>query len=112
MAASLRSSLIAVLAALAAGGTAVHAQDASEMRRLDELDRRCEAARAKVLAPERARLVERCAAEKKRTRPECEAEFAEYGNTQGRMQGGAQAGLHYDLPECKAAFEARQKYRQ
>jgi hypothetical protein len=100
--------LAATLVALA--GFA-HGQDASELRRLEDLDKRCEAARARALAPVRARLVEQCVAENKRSRAECESEFSEYGNTRGTTTG-AVGGQFYDLPECKAAFEARQKYRQ
>lgn len=103
--------MLAIPAATIALVSLVHAQDAAELRRLEALDKRCEAERARQLAPVRARLVEQCVADKQRSRQQCEAEFAEYGNTRGTTHG-AVGGQFYDLPECKAAFEARQQYRR
>lgn len=102
---------LTVLAALLAAPTAF-AQSEAELKRLDELDRKCEAARAAKLAPIRAELIDKCVRIDKRAREACENEFANYGDTKGTAQGKAVAGLFYDLPECVAAFEARQKYRR
>jgi len=82
------------------------------MKRLDELDRACEAAREQRLAPLRAERIERCVTVEKRTREQCEADYANWGNTQRTAGGRARSGLFYDLPECVAAFEARQHYRR
>lgn len=87
------------------------AQTEAELRRLDELDRQCEAAREKKLAPLRAARIERCVREDKRKLDECTAELATWGQTQG-TKSAARTGLFYDLPECVAAFEARQQYRR
>lgn len=87
------------------------AQSEAELKRLDALDQACEAAREKKLAPLRAARIERCVREDRRSREECTAELANWGQTQGTKQG-ARAGLFYDLPECVAAFEARQQYRR
>lgn len=99
------------LAVLLAAPVAL-AQSEAEFKRLDELDRKCEAARAAKLAPIRAELIDKCIRIDKRPREACENEFANYGETKGTAQGKAIAGLFYDLPECVAAFEARQKYRR
>lgn len=104
--------LFAAAALIALQAWSVSAQDGTELRRLEDLDKRCESARARALAPVRARLVEQCVGEGKRSRAQCEADFSEHGNTRGTAHGGAVAGQFYDLPECRAAFEARQKYRQ
>jgi hypothetical protein len=117
MSTRLRSPIPAIAAALVALGAfavsagSAHAQDAAELRRLEDLDKRCETERARALAPLRARLVAQCVNDNKRPRAECEAEFADYGNTRGTARG-AVGGRFYDLPECKAAADAREKYRQ
>lgn len=102
---------LTALAVLAAAPVAF-AQSDAELKRLDELDRRCEAARAAKLTPIRAELIDKCVRIDQRPREACENEFAHYGDTKGTAQGKAVAGLFYDLPECVAAFEARQKYRR
>ncbi len=104
-----------VAAAAAAALLAVpvaFAQSDAELKRLDDLDRTCEAARAAKLAPIRAELIDTCVKVDKRPREACEAEFANYGDTRRTARGKAVAGLFYDLPECVAAFEARSKYRR
>ena len=88
------------------------AQSEAELKHYADLDRQCEAARAKKLAPLRAKKIDACVNQDKRPRAECEDEFANYGNTHARTSGGAVGGLFYDLPECVAAQAARNEYRQ
>jgi hypothetical protein len=88
------------------------AQSEAELRRYAELDRQCEAAREKKLAPLRTKKIEACARDQKRSRADCEREFADFGNTHARVTGGATGGMFYDLPECLAATAARNQYRQ
>jgi hypothetical protein len=107
-----RAALIAAALAALVGVPAALAQSEAELKRLDELDRKCEAARLAKLAPIRAELIDRCVRIDKRPREVCESEFAHYGDTKATAHGKAIAGLFYDLPECVAAFEARQKYRR
>lgn len=95
-----------------AGASAALAQSEDELKRLAELDRKCEAARLAKLAPIRAELIDKCVRIDRRPREACEGEFAHYGDTKATVHGRAIAGLFYDLPECVAAFEARQKYRR
>lgn len=110
---ALRATIVSSLFAIALGAPlAAGAQSESELKRLDELDRKCEAARAAKLAPIRAELIDKCVRNDKRPRADCESEYANYGNTHHLAGGKAAAGLFYDLPECVAAFEARQKYRR
>jgi hypothetical protein len=87
------------------------AQSEAELKRYAELDQKCEAARAKKLAPIRAKKVATCVKDANQTRADCEAQFAHYGDTHGRV-GGAVGGMFYDLPECVAATAARNQYRQ
>lgn len=88
------------------------AQTEAEMKRMEELDRVCEAAREKKLAPLRAARIERCVREERRSRTDCESEYAQWGNTQALATGRARQGLFYDLPECVTAFQARERYRR
>lgn len=104
-----RPTAVALLIAVSA---AARAQSEEELKRYAELDRACEAARAKKLAPLRAQKIEACVREEKRPRAVCEREYAEWGNTQPLAHGRARGGLFYDLPECVAADQARRQYRQ
>jgi hypothetical protein len=87
------------------------ASDAAEDNRAAEqqrLDAACEAAREQKLEPERARFVLECVQQQmKSTLEECERFYGDYG-----ARTGNRAPLYYDLPECVAAFEYRQSYRQ
>lgn len=68
-----------------------------------ELDRACEAARERKLAPLRARFVDECVANGELpSREACETFYADYG-----AQTGNRAPLFYDLPECAEAHEFR-----
>ena len=98
---------VGLLALVAPAG----AQSDADLKRLDELDRQCEQAREAKLAPMRAERIERCVRDEKRPRDECTAELSTWGNTQS-VRGGSRTGMFYDLPECVAAFEARQRYRR
>jgi len=102
---------IAAVVFLAALAAPVLAQTEAEMKRMDDLDRVCVAAREKRLAPLRAERVERCVTIEKRSREQCTSENANWGNTHSTARG-ARTGMFYDLPECVAAFEARQRYRR
>ena len=70
------------------------------------LDQACEDAREKILAVERAELVEECVANRfpRTDRAGCERFYADHGNA----TAGGRAPLHMDLPECVAAHEHRQ----
>ena len=88
------------------------AQSEAELKHYAELDRQCEAAREKKLAPLRAKKIDACVNEQKRPRDDCEDEFSNFGNTKAKAGGGAIGGMFYDLPECLAAAAARSTYRQ
>jgi Ni/Co efflux regulator RcnB len=109
----MKPTLMAVVIAgvVAAAVPAARAQTDSDQKRLADLERACEAAREKRLAPMRAERIERCVKDDKRSRADCTEEFANWGNTQ-RVATGTRPGMFYDLPECVAAEDARQKYRR
>ena len=100
---------VVLAAVLLVAATTVAAQSRSAPDRFAELDAACEAARLQKLTPLRQQKVRECVKTARQSRAQCEAEFADWGDTQGLAGGGARAGLFYDLPECKAAAEARQR---
>ena len=73
---------------------------------VDSLNRQCEAAREKQLAPIRAQKTQTCIEQKIRAPDHCERFYTTYGNTS--MVGGMRRqGLYYDLPECLAFLDAQ-----
>lgn len=71
---------------------------------LAELDARCEQAREARIAPERTKRIDECVTKREQPdRASCERTFATYGD-----RSGNRPRLHYDLPECQEAFDARQ----
>ncbi|MBN8279407.1 MAG: hypothetical protein J0M16_02235 [Gammaproteobacteria bacterium] len=93
----------ALLLALLATG-AVAGDDAD---RQAELDRRCEAARDEALAPIRADIYKECLADKRGDDAYCRR-YADGYN--GERIGGSPR--FYELPECQAAFEFRNRDRR
>lgn len=93
--------IIALLVAGAAG-----AADKGEAEQQAELDRRCEAARAKALAPIRDDIYEECLEKKKGDEAYCRRDADSYN---GERIGGAPR--FYELPECEQAFEFRNRKR-
>jgi hypothetical protein len=87
-----------------------HPQSSDVLRQLDDLDRKCEAARDAALPAIRQQKIEACVGQAPssraapRTRAECERYWSDYGVMQTQR-----AAL--DVPECKEAFEARQQHR-
>jgi len=85
-------------------------QTNEELRRLDELDRQCEAARDTALSAIRKQKIEECVNQPppSRGRAMSRADCERYWNDYGVMQRQRAA---LDLPECKEAFQARQQFR-
>jgi hypothetical protein len=85
-------------------------QTNQELRRLDALDRKCEAARDAALPAIRAQKIEECVTQppSSRGRAMSRADCERYWNDYGVMQRQRAA---LDLPECKEAFDARQQFR-
>ncbi|MFZ4539024.1 hypothetical protein [Propionivibrio sp.] len=86
------------------------AQSRQILKQLDELDRKCEAARDAVLPGIREQLIAECILPpptqrvRQRTLEQCERYWNDYGVKQRQR-----AAL--DLPECQEAFQARHQYR-
>jgi hypothetical protein len=78
----------------------------AQIDRLNAMDQKCEEARAKALAPIRAKKIEECVNQERRDRRVCELEFSSYGDTRPITYVGRIEGDFYDLPECQAAKAA------
>lgn len=71
-----------------------------------QLDQACEAVRLEKLQPIREKFAAECVADWDRSQEYCDRFYSDYGN-----QGGDQAVLFYDLPECEKAWNYRRSYR-
>lgn len=87
------------------------AQSRAELQRLDELDRKCEAARDAILPAIIDWKIEQCVKypPSSRARPMSREQCVNYWSDFGTMQR-QRAALH--LTECEEAFEARQRPRR
>lgn len=76
-----------------------------------KLQQQCEAVREKALAPIRAQKTQTCIEQQLRSKGHCERYYTTYGNVAPSPSGAPQVGYFYDLPECQAWLEAREKLR-
>ena len=86
-------------------------QDSKDFSKMsaDELDVLCEEEREKRLAPEREQLIKICVGDSGGSQEHCENYYSDYGNAvRNDGTGLIQRALYIDLPECIAAWEARQ----
>jgi hypothetical protein len=72
---------------------------------LAELERRCEAARQKKIAPLKAAEITKCVQEGTGDQDWCETFWADYGAPTRRVSGGFTPPMFHDLPECVEAYE-------
>jgi len=76
---------------------------------VEELDRLCEAAREREIAPLRAAAIAECK-ENPRTDPAyCERFYSDFGDAGLTQSGAVRPRLYNDLPECVQADEARRR---
>ena len=89
----------------------VVAQSRAELQRLDELDRKCEAARDAILPAIIEWKIEQCVKypPSPRARPMTREQCVNYWSDFGTMQRQRAA---LNLTECEEAFEARQQRRR
>lgn len=80
----------------------------SDVKKLQD---KCEAARSKALEPIRAQKTQTCIEQQLRSKGHCERYYNTYGNVTPSPSGSPQVGYFYDLPECQAWLEAREKLR-
>ena len=93
--------------AIAHSASAASTQAKVTVERLAELDAACQQAREVRLAPERAALIEECAAQKRNDRVYCERFYVTHGDATT-----ARVPLYMNLPECVEAHEFRSTNRK
>lgn len=81
---------------------------------LDELERRCEEAREKKIAPLREQAIEECIASNPRRRDAesfCRRFYGDFGQGGATASGGTRPRMFHDLPECLEYEQARRQGR-
>jgi hypothetical protein len=76
---------------------------------LEELDRRCEAAREKKLAPLREAEIAECIETGTGDQSWCETFWADYGDPVRTKSGFLTPRMFHDLPECTEALDERHR---
>jgi uncharacterized protein DUF4124 len=82
--------------------------DITEMS-LADLDRRCEAAREKIIAPLRKAEIEKCIQTETGDQAWCEVFWADYGDARRTASGMITPRLFHDIPECVEALDERHR---
>jgi hypothetical protein len=100
---------ILLAALLATTQVAGAADDEAAVR---ELEANCQAARQQKLAPLRAQLIAECKADRRNDPEFCERHFRDYGEGGLGPNGTRVTPMFNDLPECVAAFAARDALRR
>ena len=72
---------------------------------LADLERRCEAARQKKIAPLKAAEIAKCVQEGTGDQDWCETFWADFGAPTRRASGGFTPPMFHDLPECVEAYD-------
>lgn len=85
-----------------------HQRDMKKMT-VKQLEALCEREREKYLKPEREALIERCIKRGEKQDEWCENFYADWGDAQRLDINTVRPALYYNLPECVAAKEAREK---
>lgn len=105
----LRTAILALSCALLAATAAVAADDEAAVR---ELEAQCQAAREQKLAVVRAEKIAECKASRRNDPAFCERHFRDYGVGGPGPNGQWIPPMFNDLPECVAAFAARDALRR
>jgi hypothetical protein len=98
-----------LVALLATPPTAEAADDAAAVR---ELEAKCQAARQRKLAPLREERIAECRADRRNDPAFCERHIRDYGEGGPGPNGTRVTPMFNDLPECVAAFAARDALRR
>jgi hypothetical protein len=99
----------AIIAAALVLGTLCRPCVADEFteQQVEQLERKCEEAREARLKPLRDAEIARCKNEKRNDPEYCERFYRDFGDA-SRTPTGIKPRMFHDLPECQAAFKARQ----
>jgi hypothetical protein len=94
-----------------AGGGICPSGDKRDMKKMsaEQLDALCESVREKHLRPERDKLIARCIKRGEKQDEWCVNYYADWGDAQRIDTAHIRPAMYYNLPECVAAKEAREK---
>jgi len=76
---------------------------------LADLDRRCEDAREKMIAPLREAEIAKCKQQEDSDPARCERFYADYGNAGKTIYGTIRPPMFHDLPECVESLQERRR---
>ena len=88
---------------------------------LQQLERQCEDAREKLIAPLRQEAIEQCIADRmgnrssrssRDAREHCERFYQDFGNGGTTQSGGFRQRMFHEIPECLEYYEAQQAGRR
>ena len=109
-----------IAVAFLASGLALTA--VGEARTLQQLERQCEDAREKLLAPLRQEAIDQCIADRESgrsgtrsrrdAREHCERFYADFGQSGTTQSGGFRQRMFHDISECLAFYEAERANRR
>ena len=105
---TLATGLFLMLSAVGAGSAEEETTDPASASQ-QELDRRCEEAREKMIAPLREAEIARCKADKRNDPGFCERFFASYGDATYAADGRYIPRMYSDLPGCVVAEQERKR---
>ncbi len=90
-----------------------------EASSIQELERQCEAARERLIAPLRLEAIDTCISDRtsgrsgsrssRDAREHCERFYADFGQGNATRAGGFQQRMFHDIPECQALYEAERR---
>ena len=91
----------------------------AEKAELQKLEKRCNDAREKKIAPLRQNAIKECIAKdnnmnkakKKEAKERCERHYIDYGAAVRYKNVGGKERMFNDLPECLKFYEAEKKYK-
>ena len=94
----------------------------SEANSLQTLERQCETARERHIAPLRQDAINQCVADRasgnrgsrnsRDAREYCERFYADFGQGGRTQAGGFRQRMFHDIPECQAFYEAERAARR
>lgn len=89
---------------------------------LQALERQCEDARERLIAPLRQEAIDQCITDRESgrsgtrsrrdAREHCERFYADFGQGGTTQSGGFRQRMFHDIPECQALYEAEQAGRR
>ena len=91
---------------------------AAAANNLQQLERQCEEARERLIAPLRQEAIDQCIVDRegnrssRDAREHCERFYQDFGNGGTTQSGGFRQRMFHEIPECLEYYEAQQNSRR